>query len=246
MSRSERSSESLSHLIGSVWFRTPTSIYRTPWVFFYFLYMYVEQQFWEHWSLSKITQQVPRSDNEKRLISEKTTDDNRNEDVCLFFLYLSLKKTISALCLFDRISVTEIGPFLARHQIVIHPTGEVFLGDVAAHRVLIAILDQAAHVLDHTALATALMIERKTAALRWRRREQLLRERVRGHTTPWSLPWRASHIQSSGWKHPGEKKTGQSTTPCHSSDGNARTAILLACSARAHSNTAYVTRAVGR
>jgi len=67
---------------------------------------------------------------------------------------------------------------------MVHAAAEVLLGDVATHRVLIAIFGQAAHVPDHDALATALMIQWEAAALGWRWREQLLRERVRGHTTP--------------------------------------------------------------
>lgn len=81
------------------------------------------------------------------------------------------------------VDVAEFGPVLARHQIVIHAAAEVFLGDVAAHRALIAILGEAAHILDHGAFAAAVMIQRETAAFRWRRREQFLRERVRGHNT---------------------------------------------------------------
>ena len=67
---------------------------------------------------------------------------------------------------------------------MVHAAAEVLLGDVATHRVLIAIFGQAAHVPDHDALATALMVQWEAAALGWRWREQLLRERVRGHTTP--------------------------------------------------------------
>lgn len=65
----------------------------------------------------------------------------------------------------------ELGPILARHQIVVHAAAEILLGDVTAHRVLIAILGQAAHILDHGTFTTALMIQRETAAFRWRRRE---------------------------------------------------------------------------
>lgn len=81
----------------------------------------------------------------------------------------------------------ELGPILARHQLVVHAAAEVLLGDVAAHRVLIAILGETAHVPDHGAPATALMVQREAAALRRRRREQPLRERVRGHNTPLPL-----------------------------------------------------------
>lgn len=77
----------------------------------------------------------------------------------------------------------KVGPIVARHQVMVHAAAEVLLGDVAAHRVLITIVGQAAHILDHDAFAAALMIQRKTAAFRWRRLEQLLRERVRGHNT---------------------------------------------------------------
>jgi len=98
-----------------------------------------------------------------------------------------LSRTISTLRFlgaFDLVSEAELGPIFACHQVVVHAAAEILLGDVAAHRVLTAILGQAAHVPDHGALATALMVQREAAALRWRRREQLLRERVRGHTTP--------------------------------------------------------------
>lgn len=99
----------------------------------------------------------------------------------------SFSRTISALRLLGALELVgeaELGPILARHQVVVHAAAEVLLGDVAAHRVLIAILGQAAHVPDHGALATAFMVQRKAAALRRRRREQPLRERVRGHNTP--------------------------------------------------------------
>lgn len=90
---------------------------------------------------------------------------------------------ISVLRFLDLVDETELGPILARHQIVVHTTAEIFLGDIATHRILIAVFGQAAHIFDHSALAAALMVQRKAAALRGRRREQLLRERVRGHNT---------------------------------------------------------------
>lgn len=71
----------------------------------------------------------------------------------------------------DLVVEAELGPILVRHQVVVHAAAEVLLGDVAAHRVLIVILGQAAHIPDHGALATALMVQREAAALRRRRRE---------------------------------------------------------------------------
>lgn len=79
---------------------------------------------------------------------------------------------------------TKLGPFLARHQVVVHAAAEVLLGDIATRCVPVAVVRQAAHIFDHGALAVALMIQRKAAALRRRRCEQFLRERVRGHITP--------------------------------------------------------------
>lgn len=111
----------------------------------------------------------------------RTTPPIRDTRGYLFSKTISTLRFLDALDLFDE---AELGPILARHQIVVHAAGEVLLGDVAAHRVLIAILGQAAHVPDHGALATAFMVQREAAALRRRRREQPLRERVRGHNTP--------------------------------------------------------------
>lgn len=85
---------------------------------------------------------------------------------------ISLLKTM--LRFLDFIGETELGPVLARHQIVVHTTAEIFLGNIATHRILIIVLGQAAHIFDHCALAAALMVQRKTAPLRGRRREQLL------------------------------------------------------------------------
>lgn len=78
----------------------------------------------------------------------------------------------------------ELGPILASHQVVVHTAAEVLLSDVAAQFVSVLMFRQAAHILDHNALADAFMIQREAAALGWRRREQFLRERVRGHITP--------------------------------------------------------------
>lgn len=120
---------------------------------------------------------------------DKDNDNNDKDDLHSFLRntgYL-LSKTISTLRFLgtlDLVGEAEFGPILARHQVVVHAAAEILFGDVAAHRVLIAILGQAAHVPDHSVLTTALMVQREAAALRRRRLEQPLRERVRGHNTP--------------------------------------------------------------
>lgn len=114
---------------------------------------------------------------------------------CLITRTISTLRFLGAL---DLVGEAELGPILARHQVMVHAAAEVLLGNVAAHRVLTAILGQTAHVPDHSALATALMVQREATALRRRRREQPLRERVRGHNTP--LHGRAKVIR--GREHP--------------------------------------------
>lgn len=102
------------------------------------------------------------------------------------------------LCLLDLLSVTEIRPFLSRHQLVIHSTGKVILGEGSAHCVFVLVLVQTAHILDHEHFARALMVEGKAALFRRHRLEWLLRKRVRGHHYPrW---WSCRRINAQMWK----------------------------------------------
>lgn len=107
----------------------------------------------------------PRVESSERIIY----GDNEEKDGPTTFLYQERREPrkdilvmISALRFAGHldgfVGVAEFGQVLARHQIVIHAAAEVFLGDVAAHRALIAILGEAAHILDHGEFATAVMI----------------------------------------------------------------------------------------
>lgn len=91
----------------------------------------------------------------------------------------STKPDRCSLRFLDVIRETKTGPFLARHQCVVHPAVEILLRGVSAHCILMPVFSQAAHILDHQALAATLMIQGEAPFVGRGRNELFLREGVR-------------------------------------------------------------------
>lgn len=97
--------------------------------------------------------------------------------------------------------VAELAPVLLGHQVVLHATFEVDLGELAAGGVLLAFVVQTQHVIEHGSLALAFVVEGERALDGRRRREaRLIRARRRHQSL--LLPSLLALLLSGRWLMP--------------------------------------------